>query len=156
VSPARRRPDRVHFGSGLIAVVVSSFGYRHLAAGEAAPEAHLTVDLRELLRDPHTDPAMRELTGLDLRVRAKVMGIDGAAVLADRLVAVIEQLLMLRAGEHGLVRLAVGCCGGRHRSVALAEWIAEVLRVDGLGVEVKHHHIDQPVIRRQLPGSGAA
>ncbi|MET8546730.1 RNase adapter RapZ, partial [Kitasatospora sp. NPDC004799] len=67
-------------------IQVVSFGYLH----GAPPEAHLTLDLRRHFRDPHVDPALRQLTAQDLPVRRAVLATPGireliaaAALLAD-------------------------------------------------------------------------
>jgi RNase adapter protein RapZ len=134
-----------HFG-GMVRVVVVSFGYLH----GAAPDAHVTIDLRKALYDPHVAPAMRELTGLYPAVRANVLGtpgaeriLHGAALLVDALLAGHER----RDGDL-LVRVAFGCAGGRHRSVVLANELTRLLVAAGIGAEVSHRDILRPVVRR--------
>jgi RNase adaptor protein for sRNA GlmZ degradation len=136
-------------------IVVTSFGYGHLAAGEATPEADVTVDVREWLSDPISDPAVRELNGWSPEVRARVLATVGAFELAQRVAAVAETLLTLSVASRRTVRVAVGCSGGRHRSVVLAGRIADLLGAEGWGVEVEHLHVGLPVIR-QLPATQEA
>lgn len=121
---------------------IVSFGYGH----GPAPDAHLTLDVRHLLRDPHIEPAMRHMTGLDAAVVANVLRQPGAVQLAEGTAGVVRGL----AGHTDRVLLAVGCVGGRHRSVVLAERIAVELRNKdrSVRVAVSHRDVAKPVIRR--------
>ncbi|MEV4383800.1 RNase adapter RapZ [Streptosporangium sp. NPDC049644] len=94
-------------------VTITSFGYGH----SPAPEADLTIDARRNLRNPHHNPAMRQLTGLDLSVRTHVLNTPGARTLIRHTAACILALL---AGTGQDVTLATGCTGDWHRSVARA------------------------------------
>lgn len=121
---------------------IYSFGYLH----GPPPAATSTVDLRECLYDPHVDPALRELTGLDHRVQHAVLDTPGARNLIAHQAMVASGLLQL----HIPVVLAAGCAGGRHRSVVVATEIAARLRLEGWPVQVHHRDIDRPVVRRQM------
>lgn len=123
---------------------VVSFGYLHLA-GEPAPQAEITLDARRCLYDPHVDPAMKQLTGLDPAVRSRVLDTPGAWEWAADTAMAAEKL---RERTNGPVTVAVGCAGGRHRSVALAERIAQFLRDWKWEVDLVHLHIDRPVVER--------
>lgn len=129
-------------------VAVVSFGYLH----GPTPAADVTVDVRDFLFDPHPDPRMRNLTGLDPAVARHVMGGAGAPELAGRVADVVAALAgatgQLRAGaDPGRpVSVAVGCAGGRHRSVAAAEFLARTLTGDGLAVTVAHRDVARPVV----------
>ncbi|MGW5679742.1 RapZ C-terminal domain-containing protein [Streptomyces sp. NPDC003860] len=131
--------------NGSINVLIRSIGVRHPGALDAIGDG-LYLDLSERLHDPHTDPAMRQMTGLDAEVRAHVLSTPGAEEIVRRTALQVRALLTVAAPELRLVRLTVACRGGRHRSVAIAEQIAEYLYMDGAGVEVEHLHIDQPVL----------
>ncbi|WP_371781714.1 RapZ C-terminal domain-containing protein [Streptosporangium subroseum] len=129
---------------------VASFGYGHAAA----PVADLTLDTRRHLRNPHRDPAMRYLTGLDDVVRRHVLDTPGAGNQIKHAVAFVRDLLADLANlpdvadaPPRLVAVAVGCVGGRHRSVALAEAIAAQLHAHGVAVEVSHRDKDKGVIQ---------
>ncbi|MDI3390026.1 RNase adapter RapZ [Streptomyces sp. B-S-A8] len=101
------------------------------------------------LRNPPKDPAVRarmlHSTGLDPEVRAYVRSSPGAARLIERstrrALALLDQVTDGRR-----VDLHVVCGGGRHRSVAVAEDIADRLRVAGIGVETEHRHINRPIL----------
>jgi RNase adaptor protein for sRNA GlmZ degradation len=120
--------------------VITSFGYLH----GPAPVADVTVDVRAHLRDPHLDSAMRELTGMHQAVRQHVLACADRVVLG--LVIMFRELLSVTANPP--VTVAVGCAGGRHRSVVIAEEVARRLRRCDWQVQVHHVHIDRPVVRR--------
>jgi len=95
---------------------VITFGYGH---GEPLPEAHITIDVRKLFKDPHgISEAMRTKTARDAEVVASVMRQPGARGFALDLA-----LTALALGKpiNGRVVLAIGCTGGKHRAPALGE-----------------------------------
>lgn len=116
-------------------ITITSFGYGHAAA----PQADITIDARRLLRNPHHDPAMRHLTGLHPAVRAHVLATPGASAAIQHTVW-LASALAHTTGQP--VAVAVGCAGGRHRAVALAEEIAAELEA-----AVTHRDVDKPVIQ---------
>lgn len=120
-----------------VSVTIISFGYGHAEP----PRADLTLDVRDSLHNPHHDPAMRELTGLDRAVQEHVMVTPGAYSLALYLASVADVLASL--GRDAVI--AVGCVGGRHRSVAIAEMAAGELG-DRWPIEVEHRDIGKPVL----------
>jgi UPF0042 nucleotide-binding protein len=124
-------------------VHVESFGHLHGAPGDY----DLLIDLRDFLRDPHTSPQMRQSTGRDLATRVHVLATPGAVALAGYLVGTALALLD-SLGRSRPVRIGLACAGGRHRSVALAEVIAERLALAGHGVRLTHHHVSEPVVER--------
>jgi UPF0042 nucleotide-binding protein len=131
----------------LVGVRVFSFGYLwHPDPTDVAGvgRCHLVVDLRDLLHNPHRDPAMRQLTGRDVVVRDHVLGTDGAwDILAATVGLTITVWQANRRG--GPVTVAFGCAGGRHRSVVLADELHELLTLAGVPTEVQHVDIDRPV-----------
>lgn len=132
------------YNGGLIRVVVHSFGYLH----GPPPEADITIDLRQIARDPGTSAAMRELTGLEPVVKRQVLtDPDFLAVLAP-LVPLVRAYLPSKDAAGTVVRVAVGCAGGRHRSVVVAnELVARLVRGD-VGADVEHRDILRPVVIR--------
>lgn len=139
-----------HLDLGLIKVEILSFGYLHndIPSGDG-----LTIDLRHKLRDPHTSPAMRQMTGLDPVVRDHVRNTPGAHDVTSSIVRRVLTLLHGYADDNReLVRVFIGCQGGRHRSVAIADYVAEWLRDNGIGVDVIHTHVDRPVVNRPVEG----
>lgn len=127
-----------------VEVLVTSFGYLH----GAPPKADITVDVRQHLRDPHIDPAFRRLTGHDTAVVQRVLATPGAAGLIEGLVTAAAALLPGACATECLVRVAVGCAGGRHRSVVIAGSVAARLALAGWSTEAEHLHIGEPVVDR--------
>jgi RNase adaptor protein for sRNA GlmZ degradation len=121
---------------------VISFGYGH---AEPPAPADLTVDLRDWFRDPH--PELQQLTGLDQPVVNAVMATAGVPEFIDDALQLVGQFVERRART---VVLAVGCVGGRHRSVVIADRIAHLAayRLDDWRVEVQHRDVHRPVIQR--------
>jgi RNase adaptor protein for sRNA GlmZ degradation len=124
-------------------LLVLSFGYGH---DEDTPAADLVVDVRHRFRDPHIDPVLRQKTGLDPEVIAKVLGTEGVTGYIHKLHEAAVELLSTQSGT---VTIAFGCVGGRHRSVVMADELGRLATADGLIAEVDHLHVDRPVIRRE-------
>lgn len=122
-------------------ITVVSFGYGH----ETPPAAHITVDVRDLFRDPHIDPAMRQMTGRDQAVIDSVMSRPGAENFAWGLASAALDLEPCG----GDITVAIGCVGGRHRSVVLAERLDYALVRYGVDSRVEHRDIDKPVLDRR-------
>ncbi|HEU0089974.1 MAG TPA: RNase adapter RapZ [Pseudonocardiaceae bacterium] len=116
-------------------VTVLSFGYKY----GLPMDADLVIDVR-FLPNPFWIPELRDLTGLDRAVRNYVLSQEGAAEFLDRY---LELLRLIgggyrREGKRYLT-LAVGCTGGKHRSVAISEALAARLAgEDGITVKVVH------------------
>jgi UPF0042 nucleotide-binding protein len=123
-----------------LALTVSSFGYKF----GSLPDADWVVDSR-MLRNPFWEPELRPLTGFDERVRAYVMEQDEAVHLVDWLADVLRWSapLYMERGRDTL-HLAIGCTGGRHRSVVLAEALAARLNDNGISAAVRHRDVDKP------------
>ncbi len=119
------------------ALFVTSFAYRE----GLPPEADLVFDVR-FLANPHDMPALRPLTGLDPQVADHVRRDPVHAEFFDNLLALIRPLLPAfeREGK-AYVTIAIGCTGGRHRSVAVAEQLSEALANDGWNVSVRHRDL---------------
>ncbi|RPK32446.1 glmZ(sRNA)-inactivating NTPase [Streptomyces sp. ADI92-24] len=126
-----------------------SFGFLH---HDQPPGHGLLYDLREALRNPSDDPALRHLTGLDPRVRDHVRNTEGADELAERIAGESAAHLSYALPRGRDVKVFVGCRGGLHRSVALAEWAGELLRArlgaDCPAIEINHRHIDRGVVHQ--------
>ena len=126
-------------------VLITSYGVLHAPAPEGDA---LTVDLRTALRNPHHDPAMRQLTGLDEPVRAHVLATPGAWDIIDRTVSrVLAMLGYAPTGHTAPLPVHTFCQGGRHRSVAIAEAVAAELRDCGITVQVTHRDVTKPVVQ---------
>jgi RNase adaptor protein for sRNA GlmZ degradation len=132
-----------------IPVVVVSFGYLHPCPSEL-DTADLVEDVRKRFRDPHHDPRFRELTGLDAAVRQRVLRQPGVDSFLARLATrVMRQINGVSGGARPRAfTVAIGCAGGRHRSVVLAGELAGLLTRRGVAAEVRHLHIHLPVVAR--------
>jgi UPF0042 nucleotide-binding protein len=130
--------DGVNTSAGMQTAVVS-FGFKH-----GIPlDVDLVFDCR-FLPNPHWVPALRNLSGLDAPVRDYVLGNEEATELLRRLDDLFALLLpaYVREGKSYL-SIAIGCTGGRHRSVVLAEEIAERIGRRGYTPIVHHRDIDR-------------
>jgi UPF0042 nucleotide-binding protein len=121
---------------GAMATSVVSFGFKH-----GLPlDADLVFDCR-FLPNPHWVPELRNLTGLDAPVRDYVMSSPEAKALLTRLEELLELVLPAYSREgKSYLSVAIGCTGGHHRSVVLAEEIALVIQ--RLGFRPAVHHRD--------------
>lgn len=121
-----------------LSVIFASFGYKH----GVPQDADLLFDVR-FLRNPHYVPELSPYTGADEQVRRYVEDSPGMDQFLPRLTALLDFLLPAY-GEEGkaAVVVAFGCTGGRHRSVALAEMMAERYGGDGrFDVSTSHRHV---------------
>jgi UPF0042 nucleotide-binding protein len=129
---------------GKLAVTFASFGHKH----GPARDADLVFDVR-FLPNPHWEADLRPLTGFDRRV-IEYVGRDGRLKeFYDRVLPLLDYLLpqYVAEGKAHLV-VAIGCTGGRHRSVAIAEDLAAHFRGDGrFFVEVQHRDVDRAPVR---------
>ncbi len=127
--------------AGRLALTFMSFGFKH---GPPRGE-DLAFDVR-FLANPHYEPELRELTGHDERVVEYIARDGRLEEFYVRLHALLDFLLAqyVAEGKAHLV-IAIGCTGGRHRSVAIAEHLAERYRDhDDLDVAVTHRDIGEP------------
>jgi len=127
-------------GSAPLRVLVSSFGYKFGPQGEA----DWVVDVR-FLRNPFWEPELRPRTGLDGAVRDYVHADPRTAELCDRLSEVLSWAAAHYAsGGRRHLHVAIGCTGGRHRSVVVAEELGRRLRSENLEVTVRHRDVGKP------------
>jgi RNase adapter protein RapZ len=125
---------------GRMAVTFESFGFKY----GTVRDPDLMLDVR-FLPNPHYDPDLRPLTGTHPRVVDYINRGRDLDEFYERLHPLLDYLLpqYLAEGKAHLV-LAVGCTGGRHRSVAIAEHLAERYRPDeGYLVEVIHRDVQR-------------
>ena len=117
---------------------IVSFGYKY----GLPVDADLVADCR-FLPNPHWVPELRQFTGLDAAVRDYVLGQPAASSFLSAYVEVLELSLagFEREGKR-YVTLAVGCTGGKHRSVAMAEQLAARLSALRSGRDVTVSHRD--------------
>lgn len=141
--PVHRLREKIENAFGgesvhLVRVTVQSFGFKY-----GLPlDADMVADVR-FLPNPYWIPELRDHTGQDDDVREYVLGQDGA----DEYLSTYHRLLQLiedgyrREGKR-YVTIAIGCTGGKHRSVAMSEALADRLRGDAdLAVSVVHRDL---------------
>ncbi len=118
-------------------VSVESFGFKH-----GLPlDADIVMDVR-FLPNPHWEEGLRPLTGLDSAVRDFVLDRVECSDFVQGLVGLLETVLPHYAAEgKSYLTIAIGCTGGHHRSVAVAEEIGSRLRLAGQPVRVSHRDI---------------
>lgn len=124
-------------------VFVTSFSFRM----GLPREADLVFDVR-FLANPHWDPELRPLTGLDAPVAERVASDPDYEGFFAHLTDLLRPLLPRYKQEgKSYLTIAVGCTGGRHRSVFVAERLAEWLKRLGLKVGLSHRDLERPPIR---------
>jgi UPF0042 nucleotide-binding protein len=122
-----------------VQVVVESFGFKH-----GVPlDVEFVFDVR-FLPNPFWEDDLRPLTGLDEAVRRYVVERDDA----QRLLRLLDEMLALAIEAYAVegksfLTVALGCTGGRHRSVALSEELARRLRRRGVEARVQHRDVDR-------------
>jgi RNase adapter protein RapZ len=137
--PALQQQIRQLFGSDHEAptLTVMSFGF-----SRGVPRsADIVLDVR-FLRNPHWDPDLRPLTGMDAIVGDYI----GADEAYDEALSRIEDLILFllpryQAEGKSYISVAFGCTGGRHRSVHVAERVAGRLRAEGFSPTVEHRDL---------------
>jgi len=129
------RPDNA---AGLT-IFVTSFSYRH----GVPREADLVFDAR-FLANPHWDAKLRPLTGRDEAVADYIRRDPDYAAFTDNIIRLLLPLLPRYQQEgKSYLTLAVGCTGGRHRSVFIAEELSTLLAVHGYVVGIGHRDLDR-------------
>ncbi len=131
---------RERFGAqspGQLTVTISSFGF----ARGVPPAADLVFDMR-FLDNPHWVPELRDLTGLDAAVGEHIEKDPAYAPAVARISELLADLLPRYAAQgKSYVNVAVGCTGGRHRSVYTAERLTAALREAGFTPTVLHRNL---------------
>ncbi len=130
-----------HGRPGKLAVTFMTFGFKH----GSPRDADLTFDVR-FLPNPHYEAELREQTGLDADVVRYVENSDGIGEFYARLTPLLDYLLPAYEQEgKAHLTVGIGCTGGRHRSVVIAEHLAREYEARGdFMVEVVHRDIDKP------------
>jgi len=134
------------FAAGMLAslrINVLSFGYKY----GIPVDSDLVLDCR-FIPNPHWIPELRPLNGLDAPVSAKVLSSEGVADFVKSYVGVVKQMIpgYFREGKK-YVTIAIGCTGGKHRSVAIAEEIAKQLISTSADLEISAHATHRDVGR---------
>lgn len=127
-------------------ITVLSFGFKY----GIPSDADLVFDVR-FLPNPYYMDDLRPKTGLDQEVRDYVMGFDNTRIFLEKLQDMINFLIpnYINEGKNQLV-IAVGCTGGKHRSVTLAEELYRCLKKgEGYGLSLEHRDIERDMYRKK-------
>jgi UPF0042 nucleotide-binding protein len=130
-----------HGRQGRLAVTFMTFGFKH----GSPRDADLTFDVR-FLPNPHYEEHLRDQTGLDPEVVEYVESSDGIGEFYERLTPLLDYLLPAYEQEgKSHLTIGIGCTGGRHRSVVIAERLArEYERRGDFLVDVVHRDVHKP------------
>lgn len=125
-----------------LVLTLLSFGFKY----GVPVEADLLFDVR-FLKNPHFDPQLRRFTGQDAKI-VKFMRADPLTTeLLERVASLLQFLLPQYSAEgKAYLTVAIGCTGGRHRSVMMAEALAHSLRPDfenEVTIRVRHRDMNQ-------------
>ena len=128
------------FGGGKIEGIrinVLSFGYKY----GIPVDSDLVLDCR-FIPNPHWIPELRPLTGLTTQVSEKVLGSQGVQDFVTEYVDLVSSMVpgYMNEGKR-FVTLSVGCTGGKHRSVAIAQEIARQLTTKDFGAYATHRDV---------------
>lgn len=120
-------------------VSIRSFGFKH----GTPRDADLMFDVR-FMPNPHWVPELRDLRGTEREVLDYVLAAEGAAEFLDRVDDLLGFLIPRYEAEgKSYLSVAVGCTGGHHRSVAVAEELGRRMSAHGVAAVVRHRDIDR-------------
>jgi UPF0042 nucleotide-binding protein len=125
-------------GKSKLHVIVESFGFKY----GTPTDADLIADAR-FLPNPFWDEKLRPFTGEDRQVADYVLAAEGATEFIENYVAALKPVLRGYVNENKrYATIAIGCTGGKHRSVAVSTKIAEILReIPEISVTLKHRDL---------------
>lgn len=124
-----------------LSITVYSFGFKN----GSPVDADLVIDVR-FLPNPYWDPDMRPLSGLDAPVHDFVMARSETKNFLEKWDALLDSLIpgYVKEGKQHLA-IAIGCTGGQHRSVTIAEATGEYLKSQGYRVSIAHRDLAMAV-----------
>jgi UPF0042 nucleotide-binding protein len=119
-------------------ITLFSFGFKH-----GHPDADLVLDVRFLI-NPYWEPDLRDHSGLEKEVASYVLdNSSGQDFLQHLRTFLIFYLNRHQQADRKEISCAIGCTGGRHRSVAVTEYLAELLTGKGFSVQKYHRDIQK-------------
>ena len=127
------------FGGGQdqLQLIIQSFGFKY----GTPTDADMVFDAR-FLPNPHWDETLRSFTGNDQKVQNAVMSSPLAKDFLDHLREILETVFTgYRVENKRFISVAIGCTGGKHRSVTLANQLADMLSDENLSVRVNHRDL---------------
>lgn len=132
-----------------LSITVYSFGFKN----GAPVDADLVIDVR-FLPNPYWDPEMRPLSGLDTPVHDFVMARSETQDFLEKWHGLLDSLIpgYVKEGKQQLA-IAIGCTGGQHRSVTIAEATGGYLKSQGYRVSIAHRDLAMAVAQAANPSS---
>ncbi len=126
-------------GKKVMVIAITSFGYKY----GIPHESDMVFDVR-FIKNPYYVPELKDKCGLDKEVRDYVYGNPATVDFSDRISSLLDFLIprYVDEGKTSLV-VSVGCTGGRHRSVAIAQYLYEELRDKGHNVVIRHRDVEK-------------
>jgi UPF0042 nucleotide-binding protein len=119
-------------------VSIFSFGFKY----GPPPESHIQFDVR-FLPNPYWVEELRATTGLQSATASYVIDSEAADDFFIHLIPLLDFITcQFTSADRENLTIAVGCTGGRHRSVAVAEKLGQIMSKSGLAVSITHHHIN--------------
>ena len=117
-------------------IEITSFGHNY-----GTPEADVILDVR-CLENPFWVPELKEKCGLDAEVQDYILGFPECREYLERMAALLSlQARMAKRRGLDCLRVAIGCTGGRHRSVTAAELLARRFREENYDVTLTHRDL---------------
>jgi RNase adapter protein RapZ len=124
--------------SAPMSINILSFGFKY----GVPPDASLIMDVRFML-NPHFVPELKALDGKDEKVKDYVLNSDNTRTFLNKFIDLLDYLIPLYEKEgKAYLTIAVGCTGGKHRSVAVAEALFKHLKIQGSKIIITHRDID--------------
>ncbi|PMO33509.1 RNase adapter RapZ [Vibrio breoganii] len=122
-----------------LVMVFQSFGFKH----GLPSDVDYVFDVR-FLPNPHWEPELRPLTGLDKPIQDYLFGFEDVVELKGQIQAFIERWLpSLEKNNRSYLTVAIGCTGGKHRSVFLTQQIGEYFLKQGQHVLIRHNELEK-------------
>lgn len=127
-----------------LTILFESFGFKY----GLPKEADFVFDVR-FLPNPHWDPSLRPLTGLDQAVKdflAKHWEVNNFIYQTTNYLQ--QWLPMLEQNNRSYLTISIGCTGGQHRSVYIAEQLAELFRASGRQIQTRHRSLEKELHKK--------
>jgi UPF0042 nucleotide-binding protein len=132
--------DNKKTGHTALRLRLYSFGFKH----GMPPEADMVLDVR-FLPNPYFVAELKEKTGLQRQVADYVLGSEPAREFLAKLLPLLRYLIPMYASEgKASFTIAIGCTGGRHRSVAMVAQLQKQLAAEGYSGKIWHRELDAP------------
>ncbi|KES17686.1 putative P-loop-containing kinase [Gilliamella apicola SCGC AB-598-I20] len=122
-----------------LTMIFESFGFKH----GLPVDADFVFDVR-FLPNPHWDITLRPLTGLDVPVKDFLLKHNEVTNFIYQTANYLQQWLpMLEKNNRSYLTIAIGCTGGQHRSVFIAEQLAEFFKAQNKQVQIRHRTLEK-------------